>query len=59
MCSTSKLESRPTLLSNGDLLYTNDPDADAPYQLYFLARAGNLVEWELENRQMVFNKETR
>ncbi len=40
-----------------ELLYTSDADAEARYQLYILARAGDLAEWELENRQIVLNRE--
>jgi predicted nucleotidyltransferase len=37
----------------GELLYTSDADAEAEYQLYVLAHAGDLAGWDLERRRML------
>jgi predicted nucleotidyltransferase len=41
----------------GELLYTSDADAEAEYQLYVLAHAGDLAGWELERRKMLLSGE--
>ncbi len=41
----------------GELIYTNDEDVEAEYQLYVLRRAGDLADWEYERRRMLLSGE--
>ncbi len=37
----------------GELLYVSDEDAEAEFQLYVLARAGDLAEFQRQRQQMI------
>lgn len=43
----------------GELLYTNDPDRQARYELYVLRRAGDLLPFKKERTRMILEEGAR
>ena len=43
----------------GELLYTNDPDRQARYELFVLRRAGDLLPFQKERTRMILEEGAR
>ncbi|GAB4260439.1 MAG: hypothetical protein Kow0092_09300 [Deferrisomatales bacterium] len=43
----------------GEILACTDPDAQARYELYVLARAGDLIRWQRERIRSIFREGAR